>query len=226
MRDHFVNTWFSVNDDIRWFFLRDAAYVWSSVCWIRSSHTHASSLSSILISKHPYAEAPQLPGNLLSILERLTTFPTEPAELNSWWVEELGTKPPASKKSKGDEVEDDAADDQAGSDEEDDWRKFFDDPPAKAAAEGKKGAAGRVHTLTIHQSLHSLAAHRAVFTRTWLSLLPELSSGSLEATKVSSLRVLNVLHRGVIPHLTRPILIMDWVSASVDHGASLELVSV
>ena len=25
VRDHFVNTWFSVNDDIRWFFLRDAA---------------------------------------------------------------------------------------------------------------------------------------------------------------------------------------------------------
>ncbi|KAI0807034.1 CBF-domain-containing protein [Fomes fomentarius] len=205
VRDHFVNTWFSVNDDIRWFFLRDAA---------------------ILISKHPYAEAPQLPGNLLSILERLTTFPTEPAELNSWWVEELGTKPPASKKSKGDEVEDDAADEQAGSDEEDDWRKFFDDPPAKAAAEGKKGAGGRVHTLTIHQSLHSLAAHRAVFTRAWLSLLPELSSGSLEATKLSSLRVLNVLHRGVIPHLTRPILIMDWVSASVDHGGAVGLLAL
>ena len=27
VRDHFVNTWFSVHDDVRWFFLRDAAFV-------------------------------------------------------------------------------------------------------------------------------------------------------------------------------------------------------
>ncbi|KAI0710433.1 CBF-domain-containing protein [Cerioporus squamosus] len=206
VRDHFVNTWFSVYDDIRWFFLRDAA---------------------LLISKHPYSEAPQLPGNLLSILERLTTFPTQASELNSWWVEEMGTKPPPPKKSKGgDEDEDEAPEDEADADGEDDWRKFFDDPPAKPAAEGKKGPAARVHTLTIHQSLHSLAAHRAVFTRAWLALLPQLSQGSTESTKAHSLRVLNVLHRGVIPHLTRPILIMDWVSSSVDHGGTVGLLAL
>ncbi|RDX45466.1 CBF-domain-containing protein [Lentinus brumalis] len=209
VRDRFVNTWFSVNDDIRWFFLRDAA---------------------LLISKHPYSEAPQLPGNLLSILERLTTFPTQASELNSWWVEEMGTKPPPAKKAKGggddDGDDDDAPEEQADADGEDDWRKFFDDPPAKPAAEGKKGPAARVHTLTIHQSLHSLAAHRAVFTRAWLALLPQLSQGSTESTRANSLRVLNVLHRGVIPHLTRPILIMDWVSSSVDHGGTVGLLAL
>ncbi|RPD65784.1 CBF-domain-containing protein [Lentinus tigrinus ALCF2SS1-7] len=208
VRDHFVNTWFSVNDDIRWFFLRDAA---------------------VLISKHSFSEAPQLPGNLLSILERLTTFPTKGSELNSWWVEEMGTKPPPAKKSKGggdEEDEDEAPEEQADADEEDDWRKFFDEPAAKPAAEGKKGPAARVHTLTIHQSLHSLAAHRAVFTRAWLALLPQLSLGSSESTKAYSLRVLNVLHRGVIPHLTRPILIMDWVSSSVDLGGTVGLLAL
>ncbi|KAJ8453772.1 hypothetical protein ONZ51_g13409 [Trametes cubensis] len=205
VRDHFVNTWFSVHDDIRWFFLRDSA---------------------ILISKHPYSEAPQLPGNLLSILERLTTFPTKAAELNSWWVEELGTKPPKPKKAADDdEDEDEAAQSSGDATEEDDWRKFFDDPPAKPAEE-KKGITARVHTLTIHQSLHSLAAHKAVFTRAWLALLPQLSLGSLDRTKAYSLRVLNVLHRGVIPHLTRPILIMDWVSSSVDHGGTVGLLAL
>ncbi|KAH9901675.1 ribosome biogenesis protein Noc4 [Cubamyces lactineus] len=205
VRDHFVNTWFSVHDDIRWFFLRDSA---------------------ILISKHPHSEAPQLPGNLLSILERLTTFPTKASELNSWWVEELGTKPPKPKRSADDdEDEDEAAQGSGDADEEDDWRKFFDDPPAKPAEE-KKGITARVHTLTIHQSLHSLAAHKAVFTRAWLALLPQLSLYSLERTKAYSLRVLNVLHRGVIPHLTRPILIMDWVSSSVDHGGTVGLLAL
>ncbi|KAL1947487.1 hypothetical protein VTO73DRAFT_13211 [Trametes versicolor] len=204
VRDHFVNTWFSVHDDVRWFFLRDAA---------------------ILISKHPPSEAPQLPGNLLSILERLTTFPTKASELNSWWVEELGTKPPKPKRSApgdDDDADSDAAD--AGADEEDDWRKFFDEP-AKPAEE-KKGITARVHTLTVHQSLYSLAAHKAVFTRAWLALLPVLSSGSQEETRARSLRVLNVLHRGVIPHLTRPILIMDWVSSSVDHGGTVGLLAL
>ncbi|KAI0637313.1 ribosome biogenesis protein Noc4 [Trametes polyzona] len=205
VRDHFINTWFSIHDDIRWFFLRDAA---------------------ILIARHPVSEAPQLPGNLLSILERLTTFPTKPAELDSWWVEELGTKPPKPKKSsEADEDEDEAPAGQDGADEEDDWRKFFDEPEQKPSAE-KKGITARVHTLTIHQSLHSLAAHKAVFTRAWLALLPLLSRGSVEETKARSLRVLNVLHRGVIPHLTRPILIMDWVSSSVDHGGTVGLLAL
>ncbi|KAI0371839.1 ribosome biogenesis protein Noc4 [Pilatotrama ljubarskyi] len=208
VRDHFVNTWFSVHDDIRWFFLRDAA---------------------LFISRHPYAEAPQLPGNLLSILERLTTFPTKPSELNSWWVEELGTKPPKPKRSAdGDDDDDDdvgMGEGDAGANEEDDWRKFFDDPQPKPTEE-KKGITARVHTLTIHQSLHSLAAHKAVFTRAWLALLPQLSLGSREETKAFSLRVLNVLHRGVIPHLTRPILIMDWVSSSVDHGGTVGLLAL
>ncbi|CDO68995.1 hypothetical protein BN946_scf184834.g2 [Trametes cinnabarina] len=206
VRDHFVNTWFSVNDDVRWFFLRDAA---------------------IILSKYSYAEAPQLPGNLLSILERLTTFPTKASELNSWWVEEFGTKPPKPKRSANEDDDDEEEADAEGADagDEDDWRKFFDEPPAKPAGE-KKGITARVHTLTIHQSLHSLAAHKAVFTRAWLSLLPQLSRGSLEQTKAYSLRVLNVLHRGVIPHLTRPILIMDWVSSSVDHGGTVGLLAL
>ncbi|KAI0648198.1 ribosome biogenesis protein Noc4 [Trametes meyenii] len=204
VRDHFIATWFSVHDDVRWFFLRDAA---------------------ILISKHPHASAPQLAGNLLSILERLTTFPTKASELNAWWVEELGTKPPKPKRSADADADGGDGQEDEGADEEDDWRKFFDDPPAKAAEE-RKGITARVHTLTIHQSLHSLAAHKAVFTRAWLALLPQLSQGSREGTRASSLRVLSVLHRGVIPHLTRPILIMDWVSSSVDHGGTVGLLAL
>ncbi|TBU28984.1 CBF-domain-containing protein [Dichomitus squalens] len=203
VRDHFVNTWLSVHDDIRWFFLRDAA---------------------ISLAKHPHSEAPQLAGNLLSILERLTTFPTAPSELNQWWVEELGSKPPSLQKFGEDNDEADLPE-ETGEDHEDDWRKFFDEPAAKPL-DSKKASVGRVHTLTLHQSLHSLAAHRAVFTKTWLALLPRLSLGSLESRKAFSLRVLNVLHRGVIPHLTRPILIMDWVSSSVDHGGTIGLLAL
>jgi U3 small nucleolar RNA-associated protein 19 len=144
VREVFVETWFNTHDDVRWFFLREAECVLSN-----------------------HAAHPNVVANSLSILERLTTFPTEPSELNSWWVEEMGRKPANLKAS------------------------------SRAA----------------DYSVHSLASHRAVFTRTWLTLLP-----LLERDKELSERALNVMHRCVMPHLTRPVLVMDWVGACVDFG--------
>jgi len=149
-------------------------------------------------------------------MEKLTTFPTDPSELNEWWVEELGAKPPKHKSGKGDiEEEDDA--ESGNENDEDDWRKFFDeDTNAKDAK--TKGIKGRAHSLTFHQSLHSLQAHRAVFTRAWLNFLPHLSSISTSSNRALTTRALNIMHRGVLPHLTRPVLVMDWISACVDLG--------
>ena len=75
----------------------------------------------------------------------------------------------------------------------------------------------RLHQMTVHQSLHSLASHRAVFTRLWLRLLPRLSDNEHGGSALS-LRVLNVLHHGVLPHLTRAVMVMDWVGGCVEYG--------
>ncbi|KAG6376235.1 CBF/Mak21 family-domain-containing protein [Boletus reticuloceps] len=197
VRDHFVNTWFAVHDDIRWCFLRDATAI---------------------LSKYSSVDHPNLPGNLLSIMEKLTTFPTGPSELNAWWVEELGKKPPKPKNGKADEVdgEDEELRDVENEDEQDDWKKFFDDDTNAKHTKKVVGVQGRTHQLTFHQSLHSLQAHRAVFTRTWLTFLPHLSSTSTGFNRILTTRALNIMHRGVLPHLTRPILVMDWISACVD----------
>ncbi|KAF8884931.1 hypothetical protein CPB84DRAFT_1816923 [Gymnopilus junonius] len=174
----FYDTWFSVHGDIRWFFLRDSAYD---------------------AIKYPLTyRLSNLPVNLLSILERMSTFPTEQSELNAWWAP-----------TDGDSSEDEEENVKAG-DEDDDWRKFFDEP-AKTADGKTKSSSARLHQLTIHQSLHSLPSHKAVFTRAWLTLLPCLSTnGSVEK---NTTRALNLMHRGVLPHLTRPILVMDWIGA-------------
>ena len=159
-------------------------------------------------------------ANLLSILERLTTFPTEQAELNEWWVSELGSKP--KKKTKGkvgsaDETESEEDPDNNEFAEEDDWRKFFDEStPTNETAKAKPTS--RLHKMTLHQSLHSLSSHRAVFTRAWLALLPTLGRGGKEGARKLSIRALNVMHRGVMPHLTRAVLVMDWVGGCVDSG--------
>ncbi|KAJ7069994.1 CBF/Mak21 family-domain-containing protein [Mycena amicta] len=200
----FHETWFSVHDDVRWFFLREAGTM-----------LDASSTSEYL------------PHNLLSILEQLTTFPTENAELNAWWVAELRAKPPKPKSSKGGAASDDDEEDET-LEEEDDWRKFFDqDTSAKDKSAATKKSGVRLHKLSVHQSLHSLQSHRAVFTRAWLSLLPKLSGTRDEGTKKALLqRALGVMHRGVMPHLTRPVLIMDWVGGSVDYGGTVGLLAL
>lgn len=224
VRDLFVDTWFTVHDDIRWFFLREAACV-SHLFFICPSLTRCGSCRTILAT-HPSKAHPHVTDNLLSILERLTTFPTDPAELNAWWVEELGARPPKPKTSKSGASED-ASDDEdvtpaadAGAD--DDWRRYFDDPPAPAAGTTLAKAAGaRLHKLTVHQSLHALGSHRAVFTRAWLALLPRLAEGGGAPARALAVRALGVMHRGVLPHLTRPVLVMDWVGASVDYGLCL-----
>ncbi|KAH7926662.1 CBF-domain-containing protein [Leucogyrophana mollusca] len=205
VRDAFVETWFTVYDDIRWCFLREAT-------------------STLL--KFPPTEHPDLLDNLLSIMERLTTFPTEASELNAWWVEELGAKPPKPKNSKSGAPDEDDEVASSNEDDEDDWRKFFDeDTSAKDSSKGG-GVKGRLHKLTFHQSLHSLQAHRAVFTRSWLSFLPHLSSESTSSNRALSTRALNIMHRGVLPHLTRPVLVMDWIGACVDFGGTVGLLAL
>ncbi|KAG2158491.1 CBF/Mak21 family-domain-containing protein [Suillus bovinus] len=202
VRENFVEVWFSVYDDIRWCFLREATTV---------------------LSKYSSAENPHLLDNMLSIMEKLSTFPTDSSELNSWWVEELGIKPQKYKNVKGD-AEDDAAE-LVDENDEDDWRKFFDED-SNAKDVKKNGVKGRAYTLTFHQSLYSLQAHRAVFTRTWLNFLPHLSSITTSSDRALTTRALNIMHRGVLPHLTRPVLVMDWISACVDLGETVGLLAL
>lgn len=137
----------------------------------------------------------------------------------------MGTKPPKPKHTpkNSNSLSDDEEDiPKNEGEDDDDWRKFFDDDPIPDDGNKSKSTGARLHTLTLHQSLHSLPSHRALFTRAWLALLPRLSmpTGSDSGTsKALATRALNVMHRGVMPHLTRPMLVMDWVGASVDFGA-------
>jgi U3 small nucleolar RNA-associated protein 19 len=173
-------------------------------------------LEQLAREKHAHAHE-----NLLALLEDLQRLPTAPSDIGAWWVDEVGAKPPKPKAIKpgaeSDDEEDAAA---ADEDDEDDWRKFFDEPAEKEPGKGKKAApAARLARMTVHQSLHALPSHRAVFTRAWLALLPHLSDPARPDSALA-LRALNIMHQGVMPHLTRAIMVMDWVGSCVDYGVS------
>ncbi|KAG8697462.1 hypothetical protein FRC08_006512 [Ceratobasidium sp. 394] len=57
----------------------------------------------------------------------------------------------------------------------DDWCTFFDDGDGVSISSASKSGP-RVHTLSTHQCLHSLASHRAQFSAYWTALLPHLTS--------------------------------------------------
>jgi U3 small nucleolar RNA-associated protein 19 len=82
-----------------------------------------------------------------------------------------------------------------------------------------------------------------VFTRTWLALLQALNlgwsssgdgvrsekadtGGDGEEARKLTIRALNVMHRGVMPHLTRAVLVMDWVAGCVDYGGTVGLLAL
>jgi U3 small nucleolar RNA-associated protein 19 len=167
----------------------------------------------VLSSSSPRTN-PFVPENLLFLLEKLDSFPVAQSDLKSWWVEELQTKPARHKKAPTGSEPDDSGTDSEPDSAEDDWRKFFEEEEKqKKPSEPSM----RLHQMTVHQSLHSLASHRAVFTRLWLRLLPRLSDDE-RAKSGLSLRALNIMHHGVMPHLTRAVLVMDWVGGCVDYG--------
>ncbi|KAA1472374.1 CBF-domain-containing protein [Dentipellis sp. KUC8613] len=199
IRDLFLGKYLNIYDDIRWFFMRDAQPI----------------LAELAPEKFPNARE-----NVLSVLERLTSFPTTQSDIDTWWIEELGFKPPKLAQGQND------SDEQPSSDEdEDDWTKFFDDED-KHKDSKPAPASARLHQLTVHQSLHSLSSHRAVFTRLWLTLLPQLSSRTSDGNSTLSMRALNFMHRGVMPHLTRAVMVMDWVSSCVDYGGAIGLLAL
>ncbi|KAG8928099.1 hypothetical protein FRC02_007367 [Tulasnella sp. 418] len=159
-------------------------------------------------------------------------MPTDPKEINEFWIKELSKAPPKPKtKGKqgkssnsstatGDSNGGEPMDVEEDSGEAaDDWTKFFDEEETKPSDE--RQAQVQVANLSIHQSLHSLLSHRQQFTACWLSLLPHIASSS-----TLSSRALGVLHRGVLPHLINPVRLMDWIGGCVDFGGSIGLLAL
>ena len=213
VRDQFVVKWLNVYTDVRWFFLRDAEYDFlvSVLCpQFTKIVVQASAFIFFTQDERPCPRKPSfLPreaGVISSCTDRTEIFLGGRVASQACQVE---------KRTATDSELDDSGTDNESDSTKDDWRKFFDEveKPQKNPSEPSM----RLHQMTVHQSLHSLASHRAVFTRLWLRLLPRLSDNERSGSALS-LRVLNVLHRGVLPHLTRAVMVMDWVGRCVDYG--------
>lgn len=155
----------------------------------------------------------ELVENVLHLLEGINSMPKTKADINTFYISEL-SKPPkgteASTKIDEDECEED----------EDDWRKYFETKPS-TEDESKPVSEGRSSQFSTHKSLHSVQSHQAQFSSAWLSLLQHIKT-----SQQRSARVLSILHRSIMPYLTQPVQLMDWIGACVDFGGSIALLGL
>lgn len=187
-----------------------------------------------VLDKNPFVLA-----NAIAILEKLQNIPQTGSKSvldgldgNSFWVDCLSTVPKRSKDVGNEDSDEDDHKTTEDAAEEDDWRKFFDEDPKPSTTTGPVRRHRRIHAMNIHEQLHSVQAHRAVFTKCWLTLLPLLSTSQSKSHGEKAdprdaivTRVLDIMHHSVLPHLTRPILVMDWIAGCVDYGSSFMIVT-
>lgn len=197
-RNEFIDNFIKPYDDLRWFFFREVKYV----TWFPPF-----SIGTLTITSYLLQERQDPPQSLLEAtlwtLERLTQVPSRQKDIHSFFLTNFAHKTTTA------HSEDVDMDDPI---EGDDWRVYFDEPDSSRAgtSEMKERRASKV---PIHEALHSVKAHRVQFTYAWLSLLRFIKNSPLLSS-----RVLAILHRAVMPHLTRPVLLMDWIVACVDFG--------
>ncbi|GAA5877688.1 hypothetical protein JCM3774_006642 [Rhodotorula dairenensis] len=199
--------WWDRCDDVRYYFLTNAASLLSSYAR-RSSG-----------APPPPPLPPHLISNTITILESLTTMPTSTSELNEWFCATPVARASSSSGGNGSrkrKAEDPRADGSTGvfdsSSEE-------EDSDAEAAERVAKSLARKGNKRNVPRLL-SLVAHRRAFQDCWLALL------GLPIREEDSKRVLIMLHRQVLPHLTEPRRLMDWLVDCAEVGGTVGILAL
>ncbi|KAF9585260.1 hypothetical protein BGW38_003158 [Lunasporangiospora selenospora] len=134
--------------------------------------------------------------NSFGILESLNSMPTDAKELDEFWAGSPDTG--ASKKSNSGEMS-------QFSDSED------EDMEEAGAASNKSTGKG---------PLLSLHSHRRAFSDCWIAVL------KLPFTQTMYKKTLLIIHKRIIPHLPRPVVLMDFLTDSYNSGGAISLLAL
>lgn len=156
---------------------------------------------------------PSLIPNTISVLESLTTMPTSSSELNEWFCATPVVKSAPSHSSKKRKAEDERPGDGSTG--------VFDSSESESEPEPDV-----IKSLNSQQRkknlppLLSLVAHRRAFQDCWLAVL------ALPIREDESKRALIMLHRQVLPHMTEPRRLMDWLVDCADVGGTVGILAL
>ncbi|GAA5968774.1 hypothetical protein JCM11641_000727 [Rhodosporidiobolus odoratus] len=194
--------WWDRYDDVRYYTLKEAAAILSS---------QPRSASSRKASTPPAQIHPHIISNTITLLESLNTMPTVASELNEWFCSTPSAKSSLTNPKKRKLEDDPRADGSTGVfDSSSESEEEPDTVQQLSAAQRKK-------SLPV---LLSLVAHRRVFQDCWLAIL------ALPIQEAESKRVLIMLHRQVLPHMTEPRRLMDWLVDCADVGGTVGILAL
>ncbi|GAA5917434.1 hypothetical protein JCM5296_001624 [Sporobolomyces johnsonii] len=190
--------WWDRCDDVRYWFLEKAAVLLSSYS---ASSTNPS----------PSPLPPHLIPNAITILESLTTMPSSPSELNEWFCATPIVLKSAKLSSKKRKAVDERPDGSTG---------VFD---SSSESESEPETVKQLNSQQRKKhlpTLLSLVAHRRAFQDFCLAIL------ALPIREEDSKRVLIMLHRQVLPHMTEPRRLMDWLVDCADRGGTVGILAL
>ncbi|GAA5940013.1 nucleolar complex associated 4 [Sporobolomyces koalae] len=192
--------WWDRNDDVRYFYLTKGAELLSTFAKTPSN-------------PNPAPLPPHLIPNAITILESLTTMPTSAAELNEFFcatpVIRKAEKITSKKRKAVDERPNDGS------------TGIFDSSESESESEPEL-----IHQLNSQQrkkhlpTLLSLVAHRRAFQDYCLAIL------ALPIREEDSKRLLIMLHRQILPHMTEPRRLMDWLVDCADRGGTVAILAL
>ncbi|KAI8091015.1 uncharacterized protein B0P05DRAFT_577541 [Gilbertella persicaria] len=204
MRKELVEKYLNVYDDLRHYFLKDAAEVMEQAYQKKETQKKSSSYKKVKLSNEADSEdnLRLMATNVLLILEGIRTMPTEANEIDEFWtVNPIQYEP----KSKQDNKTDDLLGDEG---------LLSDSEPENEETAAKKEGKKRKHPLL------QLRVHKRGFSDCWLSLM------KLPLTEEMYKRILLILHKRILPHMHEPKLLMDFLTDSYNVGGAVSLLAL
>lgn len=143
-------------------------------------------------------------NNVFAILESIRTMPTEASEIDEFWTvnPSVYDAKPTSKSKKTDDLLGDE-----GLLSDSDMEDAEQDQPATKAKKRK-------------HPLLQLSVHKRGFTDCWLKLM------KLPLSEEMYKKILLILHKRILPHLSEPKLLMDFLTDSYNVGGAVSLLAL
>ncbi|KAI8370153.1 hypothetical protein EDC96DRAFT_552496 [Choanephora cucurbitarum] len=206
IRKELVEKYLNVYDDLRHYFLKDAAEIMDQAYQKKETLKKSGNYNSNKKAKLSETEEQQenlrlIASNVLSILEGIRTMPTEASEIDEFW-----TVNPNTYETKAVQQEK-QTDDLLG-------EGLLSDSESEDEKDTKKDGKKRKHPLL------QLRVHKRGFTDCWINLM------KMPLTEEMYKRILLILHKRILPHMHEPKLLMDFLTDSYNVGGAVSLLAL
>lgn len=138
--------------------------------------------------------------NVFAVIENIRTMPTEASEIDEFWTVNPGKYEVKSEKDKTDDL--------------------LGDEGLLSESEGEEGQEEQTKKKKKKHPLLQLLVHKRGFSECWINFL------KLPLTEEMYKKILLILHKRLLPHMTEPKLLMDFLTSSYNVGGAVSLLAL